>query len=214
MNAGQWVVIGLCVVLGLWFAVGSISNGRRIRMISRALEPALTKYGRIRSFRRLGNSGAQFIVDRAESPFRQIELVFLLEARENLPLWLLERIRGRRDELVLRANLRAVPAQEISLGESRDRGFKARVLEERQRPYEWIAAPPGLEMARRGAEDVAMVERLGRFLEGFGQAVRRVTIQSKEPHLTVRVRLSTDEVMSVEALLEAIRSVVLRGGPG
>lgn len=214
MNAGQWVVIGLCVVLGLWFVVGYISNGRRIRRISRAVEPALTKYGRVSSRRRLGNSGAQFIVERAEAPFRQIELVFLLEARENLLLWLLERIRGRRDELLLRANLRTAPAQEISLSESRDREFKARVLGERERPYEWIAAPPGLEMARRGAKDAAMVERLGRFLDGFGKAVRRVSIQSKEPHLTVRVRLFTDGALSAEALLEAIRNVVQRSGPG
>lgn len=214
MNAGQWVIIGLCVILGLWFVAGYISNGLKVRRISRAAEAALTKYGRVSSIRRLGNSGAQFIVEKAETPFRQIELVFLLEGRENLLLWLLERIRGRRDELVLRANLRTAPAQEISLAESQDREFKARLLREQEKPYEWIAAPAGLEMARRGARDDVMVERLGRFLDGFGGAVRRVSIQSKEPHLTVRVRLSTGGVMSPEALLAAIRNVVQRSGPG
>jgi hypothetical protein len=214
MDAGQWVIIGLCVILGLWFVAGHLSNGRKVRKVSRAAEAALTKYGRVSGIRRLGNSGAQFIVERAEIPFRQIEMVFLLEGRENPLLWFFERIRGRRDELVLRANLRTAPAQEISLAESQDREFKARILGEHEKPYEWIAAPTGLEMARRGAKDAAMVERLKRFLEDSGLAVRRLSIQSKEPHLTVRVRLFTDGILSIEVLLEAIRNVVQRSTPG
>jgi hypothetical protein len=214
MNAGQWVISGLCVILGLWFVVGYLTNARKVRTISRAVEPALAKYGRVSAYRRLGNSGAQFIVEKAESPFRQIELVFLLEARENLLLWLFERIRGRGDELRLRVNLRSAPAQEISLGQSQDREFKAGVLREQEKPYEWIAAPPGLEMARRGSKDAALVERLKRFLKRYGKAVKRLAIQSKEPHLMVRARLFTDGVMSAEALLEALRDVVQGSGPG
>jgi len=214
MDAGQWVIVGLCVVLGFWFLVGYLFNRQKVRTISGAVEAALKKYGRVSAIRRLGNSGVQFIVEKAETPFRQIELVFLLEARENPFLWLTERIRGRRDELVLRANLRTAPAQEICLVESQDREFKARLLGEAEKPYDWIAAPAGLEMARRGAKDDVMVERLARFLDGFGNAVRRVSIQSKEPHLTVRAKLSTDGVMSAEGLLAAIRNVVHRSGPG
>jgi len=214
MDAGQWAIIGLCVILGFWFVVGTVLNGRKVRRISRAAGAALMKYGRLSSTRRLGNSGAQFIVERAEAPFRQIELVFLLEGRENPILWLFERIRGRRDELVLRANLRTAPAQEISLAEHRDRAFQEQSRGEQEKPYERIAAPAGLEMARRGAKDDAMVERLGRVLGSLGGTVRRVSIQSKEPHLTVRIRLSADGDPSAEAVLEGMRDVVQRNAPG
>ena len=97
MDAGQWLIIGVCIVLGLWFVAGSITNVRKVRTISKALQTAGPKYGTVSAYRRLGNSGAQFIVEKAEAPFRQIEIVFLLEPRENLLLWLFERIRGRRE---------------------------------------------------------------------------------------------------------------------
>ncbi len=40
MDAGQWVILGLCVILGLWYVVGYISNGRKVRRISQTAEIA------------------------------------------------------------------------------------------------------------------------------------------------------------------------------
>jgi len=204
MDAGQWIIIGVCAALGLWFVAGSIANSRKVRTISKALQPALAKHGTVSAYRRLGNSGAQFIVEKAEVPFRQIEMVFLLEPRENLLLWLFERIRGRRDELMLRANLRSAPAQEVRLGRREDRQFKASVEREPDKPFEWIEAPAGLEVARRGASDTAMIKRWEKLTDRYGEAVRRVSIQSKEPHLTVRVRLSAEGERSAATLLDAV----------
>jgi hypothetical protein len=214
MDAGQWLIIGVCIVLGLWFVAGTITNVRKVRTISKALQTALPKYGTVSAYRRLGNSGAQFIVEKAEAPFRQIEMVFLLEPRENLLLWLFERIRGRRDELMLRANLRNAPAQEIRLGRREDRQFKASVLKEQGKPYEWIEAPAGLEVARRGATDTPMIKRLGKLMDRYGEAVRRVSIQPKEPHLTVRVRLSAEGEKSAATLLEAVGETLQSSSPG
>src|SRR3970282_2777631 len=68
------------------------------------------------------------VVGKADRPFRQVEAAYLPETRELLPLWLRNRLRGGRDALILRADLRSSPRGELEVmrrGDSRLKGITA-----------------------------------------------------------------------------------------
>ena len=102
MDLGQWIVIGLSVVMGVWFAVGSFYNRRRGIGTYRWIQSGLKRLGKISEAAWIGSSGsgARLTVGKAEAPFRRIEVVFLLESREILPLWLFNRVRNKQDEMI------------------------------------------------------------------------------------------------------------------
>ena len=209
MNLGQGIVIGLCVILALWFAVGYIYNWRKTNTLSQALKTALEQQGKLSAYRRLGVSGAQFILENAKAPFRQIELVFLLEPRENLPLWLLRRIQGRQDELLFRANLRTAPAQEFQIGLGSDQKFEQSILSEDQKPYELLPNSGPLKIAVRGhADEAAVSARWQGFLDRFGKDLLRLSLQHKEPHLNVKARLSALHSATFEEFIMAVQKVI------
>jgi hypothetical protein len=208
MNLGQGIVIGLCVILALWFAGGYIYNWRKTNTLSQALKTALEQQGKLSAYRRLGVSGAQFILENAKAPFRQIELVFLLEPRENLPLWLLRRIQGRQDELLFKANLRTAPAQEFQIGLDGDQKFEQSILSEDKKSYELLPSSGRLKMAVRGHADEAASARWQGFLDRFGKDLLRLSLQHKEPHLNVKARLSALRSATFEEFIMAVQKVI------
>ena len=104
MNIGQIIVIGLSLTLVLWFLGGTLYNRRRANQIWRWLEPGLEVLGGRVGKVWIGVSGAglRVAVDNPSAPLRHLECIVALESRENLPLWLFERTRGKRDQLTLR----------------------------------------------------------------------------------------------------------------
>jgi hypothetical protein len=115
MDLGQTIVVYLGIFLILWYAVALIYNRRLGIRTYRWLQPGVATLGKITQAKWLGSSGsgARIGVAQAKHPFRQAEVAFLLETRELLPLWLLNRLRGIRDSLVVRAQLRSVPQGEL-----------------------------------------------------------------------------------------------------
>ena len=105
-NAGQWIVIGLCGFLVAWYVIFAYLNRRRGLQIYRWLRDGLEIFGPITNVKWIGSSGSgmQISLEKASAPFRTIEVVCLLETRELLPLWLVNRMRNKGDELILRAS--------------------------------------------------------------------------------------------------------------
>ena len=112
MDLGQTIIIGLSIFLGLWYIIGSITNRRRGLETFRWLREALGTTGKVDEARWIGSSGsgARLTVSKANRPFQRIEVVFLLDSRELLPLWLVNLMRGKQDEMILKATLRSLPS--------------------------------------------------------------------------------------------------------
>jgi hypothetical protein len=135
------------------------------------------------------SSGARLVIGQAGAPFRRVEVVFLLESLEILPLWLFNRLRKKQDELVLKAGLRKAPQQDLEVARPGDKVFKAMLAKEEKHPFVLLPPAAGFVLARRGGEGQAILARLETFLQLYSQSVTRISVSRKQPHLILRVNL-------------------------
>jgi hypothetical protein len=126
VDIGQQIVIGISVFLVVWYIALSSVNRRRGIATYQWLQDGLSRLGKISESRWIGSasSGARLAIAEAQPPFRKIEVIFLLESREILPLWIFNHLRGKRDELIIKASLSGRPTQEIEAATNGARGFE------------------------------------------------------------------------------------------
>lgn len=210
MDIGQWIVIGLSVLMGVWFGAGSFYNRKRGIATYRWLQKGLQSLGKISEASWIGSSGtgARLVVSSAESPFRRIEVIFLLESREILPLWVFNRIRSKRDEMILKAGLRSTPVQEVELFRRGDRQAQSFLAQSGTRSYQEISNQNGLRLAYRGPLDSDLIGRLSGFSKKYPDAIRRISVQRKNPHLMVRVDLPPLRESSPEEFFQSMREML------
>ena len=210
MDTGQWLVIGLCAFLLLWYLIGWLFNRRRGHAVLVWLKTGLGTLGKPGDTRWLSplHSSAQVIVAEAHSPFRKVGGVFVLEPRENLPVWAFRHALGRRDELYLRADLRSTPAQEIEVARKGRSEIAALVKPGKDDPYLLLPGTDVFNLARRGKIDDQVVERVKVFLTTYEDAVLRLSIQRSSPHLIVRARLSPLQTGSCEQFIAALQAAL------
>jgi hypothetical protein len=210
MDLGQWIVIGLSVVMGVWFGVGSYYNRRRGIATYRWIQSGLRRLGKISEAAWIGSagSGARLVVGSAEAPFRRTEVVFLLESREILPLWLFNRVRNKQDEMILKSGLRSAPGEEIELFREGDRQVRAMIAGSEGRSFEQIPTQKGFVLAHRGRENPELAERLNAFLDRYPDATRRISIQRQKPNLMIRADLPALRNGSAEEFFEALQEML------
>ncbi|HEX9116562.1 MAG TPA: hypothetical protein VGA61_10875 [Anaerolineae bacterium] len=108
MDTRYILVLAAVVILG-WFAVGIIYNLRRGESLLRWMQGGLPLIGERTTFRWLGSSVAELVIERAKSPFRRLETLVILAPRDVPFMWLWALAIGRRDTLILRSNLQSAP---------------------------------------------------------------------------------------------------------
>ena len=209
MDLGQWIVIGLSALMGVWYGVASFYNRRRGVATYYWLRDGLNSQGKISEAAWIGSSGsgARLVVGKAGAPFKRIEVVFLLESREILPLWLFNRFRRKLDEMILKADLRSMPSQEIEVTRSSERITLELMTGAQASRSEQTEAPAGLTITLRGGKDEDMLRRLSDFLDRYGTAIKRISLQKKSPHLMVHAELPVLRVGEAENFLAALSEI-------
>ena len=210
MNLGQWIVILLSALMGGWYLIGAIINRKRGMLTFSWLRSGLERWGKLSEARWIGSSGsgARLVVGQPASPFQRIEVVFLLESREILPLWIFNHLRGKRDEMIIKANLRSAPSQEFEAALNGARDFKSILAGGQKKPFELLPAPQGFEMARRGKQDDQEIERLSGFLSRHAGTVWRISLQRKAPHLILRANLPSLQEKPPEEFFDEVKQLV------
>lgn len=210
MDVGQTIVIYLGIFLIFWYGVASIYNRRLGIRTYRWLQPGVSSLGKITQAKWIGSagSGARIGVAQAKSPFRQAEVAFLLETRELLPLWLLNRARGIHDSLVVRAHLRSVPHGELEIlphGHSR---FRDLLADSKQNPWSMLERPlpAGLQAAGRGRDTDKLLRAVGPLLQEVGAGVRRLSLARTAPHLILDVKIAQLRPESSERFFQLLTS--------
>ena len=205
MNTGQWIAISLSALFGAWYAVGAIINRRRGVAIYRWLRTGLEQVGKISEAKWIGSSGsgARLVVDKGKKPFRRVEVVFLLESREIMPIWLFNRLRKKQDEMILKATLTQVPDQEVESGPSGDRKLKGLLSApgNKLNPFNVVSAPKGFDIIRRGRQDEERLVALREFLIKYSNSVFQVSLRKQMPHLILRVYLPALQSIPAEDFL-------------
>jgi hypothetical protein len=201
---GPSIAIGLILLVMLWFALGTQRNIRKGNDLLRWLQTGLPLLGKRATMRWLGSSAVELGIGDAEAPFRDATVVIVLEPRDVGLLWAYARSRGRRDFLIVRANLRRAPVFALDAGDPR--GWTGRIGEaaDGERRIAW----PGDGVAQASANaDEELARRTWQRLAETSSGVWRLTIQPVVPHLEVHFRPPAAGRVTADRLLAPIREL-------
>ena len=207
---GPSLAIGLILFVMLWFAIGTQRNVRLGNDILRWLQSGLPLIGPRTTLQWLGSSAVQLRIADAKPPFRDAEVIVVLEPRDVAVLWWYARARGRRDFVIVRANLIRAPRFSADVRDpagwtSRDDppAFEPPDDNQGAKPLDW---PDGRATIGPGADEAAMrIAWAG--LRGASTAVWRLTVQPVVPHLEVQLRLGPRDSTTADQALRPIREL-------
>jgi hypothetical protein len=205
---GPSIVVGLVLFVMLWFALGTQRNIRKGNDLLRWLQTGLPMLGRKTTLRWLGSSAVELGIATAELPFRDATVVVVLEPRDVSLLWAYARSRGRRDFIIVRANLRRAPRFSMDVGDPRGWTGRPDAAEQDWRTVDW---PDGcVALVGPGGADETTVrsawDRLGKASAG----VWRLTVQPVVPHLEVHLRPPLTDRVASDRMLAPIRDLAAR----
>jgi hypothetical protein len=168
MDPTQTLLIVLVAVVMGWFGFGVIWNIRRGNAVLKWMQAGLPRLGEKTTLRWLGSSAVELSIAKARAPFRRVDIVLVLEPRDVPWFWLIARLQGRRDMLIVRGHLTTAPQFEYDLlvpgswseretvGRGETRQWEAEALGDSRfrapaptRPLSRQLAPGALEAARK-----------------------------------------------------------------
>lgn len=107
-------IIGLCILLLGWYWLGTMLNRRRVMRVLRLIEAGSPDLGTRFQIPWRSSAGVQINFLEPAAPYTKANIVVSLEARDLLPVWLFHHFfRGKRDQVVLRAEFPQPPASEL-----------------------------------------------------------------------------------------------------
>lgn len=199
----------------MWFAlialvagyfVGTWLNRQRSKAIGMWLQAGLGKLGGRVAWRwiRSMTSGAEVNVAETWPPFKQLQISYFLLTREFTPLWGIELLRGKRDLLAVRADLRSPPAQDLTIVPLHGKLRKELDRAAGAVPWHWTELPAGLGLATRVAPEKVLVKRAAAFVNEYGPAIERLSLRRQAPHLIAFFKLAGIEKRPITELWVAL----------
>jgi hypothetical protein len=200
-------VILVLLVMG-WFAGGTIWNIRKGNAVMHWMQGGLPLLGERTTMRWLGSTAVELVIAKAKPPFHQATCIIFLEPRDVPPLWGLTRLQGRRDTLIIRAQLRASPHTDL---EAVDRAsWSGRELLKRIASERWtVAEPPAQgDLAIYHKTDAALsrAHTLLDLARQSGFSVRRLSVRHTEPHFQLHLAIPPLSA-SPNDFFQAVRSL-------
>jgi hypothetical protein len=203
LNAALFVLVVLLVVG--WFAAGTQYNIRRGDRALRWLQGGLKLIGEKTSLRWLGSSVVELKIPNAAEPFRSAEVLLALEPRDVPFLWWLHHLRGRRDLLIFRGQLRTAPDFDFELFDPHGwttRGRAAQLASSGLKPLEPGAATPLVAYGSASAN----ASRLASLAPAAASLVR-LAVHQGQPHLELHWTLAGAEQTPARELFEQLRDI-------
>ena len=173
------IIFILCIIVVVWWPIGGFINRRRGQAWLEWLQTGVKELGAtstnqwLRSFHSVG----QLTVRDLRAPFRSLDILFTLENRDNLIMWVFRHLRGRRDEMIIQAEMNADPVQELEVGYHGRRSYDVYLARQKDNPFTQLGEQDGFRIARRGGKDEWSIERLRKFLAGQGKVIQRMSLQ-------------------------------------
>jgi len=207
-------IIGFCILLTIWYIVGWQVNRRRGRRLLEWVLQGLRAFGGQITVSRLGTSGFQVNVRKAQPPFKRIETTILLESREILLLWIFNLLRGDTDYLVFKGTLRASPRGEVEVVKKKGR-LARRVLKGLdEKAWTRQETAEGLVIACRGKQGRQQADTISHLVEDLSPRLLRLSLSKKAPHLLVSLSLARLDEQSALLLLSSLQDLAQTVTPG
>lgn len=194
-------IIVIIFVVG-WFAAGTHYNVRKGHDAMRWLQDGLPLIGEKTNLRWLGSSVVELKIQQAKPPFRQADVLVVLEPRDVAPIWAAARLRGRRDLFIFRGLLRNQPRKELEALDTTSWSTRGR---ERQLQQEhWLPVPVSPPLVAYAPQPSgAASELLSPALDGC--PLVRLAIHRSEPNFEVQWRLDHLRQHSARTVFQTLR---------
>jgi len=205
--ARSLLILAVLVVL-LWFALGTGRNIRKGNLLLRWLQGGLPLLGRRTTLRWLGSSAVRLEIVDPRPPFREAEVVVVLEPRDVGLLWAWARARRRRDFLIVRARLERSPRFELVAADLR--GWTGRDALRDVDPEAWTFADfgdPSIRAAHGPGAEPATTRQLWDRLAGASGGVWRLSIRRTPPHLEIHLLPPDTAAVGAEGLIGTVAEV-------
>jgi hypothetical protein len=108
-SLGLPVALGLGMLLVAWYWAGNELMRRRAHRLALWSKRVVDPLGGTQTIRWLGGQAFRLEVEGARAPFRSVALTGLVESWDVPVVWAWNRVHGRRDMVLLQANLRQQP---------------------------------------------------------------------------------------------------------
>jgi len=198
------IVIGLSIILVLWYPLGRQMNRRRGLQALRWLREGIGTYEGQASVNWMGASGFRVDIQGALGPFKRVGMMVLLESREILLLWIVNRLRGKRDILIIKGDLRLKPKTDLELTR---RGWRAgRAMKALEKEGWTVDSLNGMFIALK--RDAEIASSLTSALSKEVPRVVRLSLRKRSPHLVADFHLSGLEGMTAEGLFHFLERVM------
>lgn len=202
------ILTGLAILVVAWFAAGSVFNVRRGSAVLRWMQGGLPLLGARTTVRWLGTTAVQLVLREPLPPFQEVALIVFLEPRDVPWMWAFSHRRGRRDILIVRAQLRDAPGVDLEVVDRRS--WSGREVLRRLLPAEWTLREPasaeGMPVYYRTPPALSRADELMALAARGGVAVRRLSVRRGSPHLQLHLALPGPGAPADE-LFQAVRAV-------
>jgi hypothetical protein len=210
------LVIGLSVLVLAWYFVGQQAVRRRGLALLQWVREGVPILGNTPKLRWLGASAFQFTIERPAPPFRAVSVTVVLEPREIFFLWLVNRVRQRRDLLVVRGDLTARPKLMFEL--FREAGRSSQEAQAMASSACWPIAPfdkSGLQLAASSPLSQDLLHTSIHWFEDQIGALARLSIRDTSPHLLLNYNLKPGQEGDVSHVFHFVLELgrTLRDGP-
>lgn len=182
------LALALLGALFTWFTVGTQLNMRRGARLLSWVQEGLPILGDRARLRWMGNSVAAITIPDGTPPFREAEVMLVLEPRDLGAIWAFARQRARRDFFLIRLNLVASPdfAADL-LDPHRWTPPGTPPLDDRLRPVPDATDPDGYDLRDDGTAPRDELRRLWQTLTVASGKVWRLSVRKDAPHLEIHV---------------------------
>jgi len=203
LSVAIFIIVVILVVGG--FALGTQRNVRRGDDAMRWAQGGLPIIGEKTTLHWLGSSVLQLKIQNAKRPFREAEVLFVLEPRDIAPLWWLARARGRRDLFIFRSRMQKLPDFEFEALTPAAWSARGREAQLRSQKWQTLAAPSPL--VAYAPEPVSAANRLLELARLNDCPLVRLSIQRRDPNFEVQWPLVELKKLSASTVFEIIHKL-------
>src|SRR5438132_5758305 len=182
LNLAVFIIVVIFVVG--WFAVGTHYNVRKGHDAMRWLQDGLPLIGEKTKLRWLGSSVVELKIQQAKPPFRQADVLVVLEPRDVAPIWAAARLRGRRDLFIFRGILRSQPRQELELLDTT--AWSTHGRERQLKKDNWTPVPVSPPQVAYAPQQSAAASELAAAAAVDGCPPVRLAVHRTEPNFEVQ----------------------------
>lgn len=113
MLTTQTLVLAVSFLLVAWYAVGSLANRRRAEQLLKEIRAGIRALGTRPTVKWYGRTAFQVELGEPQAPLAGLHLLCLLEPRDFPVAQVWNRLRGRRDQVLIRVDYRHPPRSEV-----------------------------------------------------------------------------------------------------